>query len=170
MQSAQFKHDQKMSDIKRMKRLAKKELGKLSKREFWLLGIGLYLGEGNKAHEQIRLSNSDPETIFLALKWFRMFCGLKNENFRIKVHIYPDIDPRKAVNYWSKITNLSKKHFDKIQIDKRTNKSSKKRRKLPYGTVQIAIKSNGKKEFGRSLHRRIMGWIENSLNQVNGRV
>jgi hypothetical protein len=170
MQSATSKHNQMMADIQKMRKVAKDELGKLSKRDLWMLGIGLYIGEGNKAYEQIRLTNSDPKIILLALEWFRTFCNLKEENFRIRIHIYPDIVPDEALKYWSKITGLAEKNFDKIQIDRRTNKVAKKRRTLPFGTIQIVIKSNGKKEFGKSLHRRIMGWIDNSLEQINVRV
>jgi len=160
MKSAQFKHSQRMADIKKMKKLAKKELGKLTKRDLWLLGIGLYLGEGTKLQENIQIINSDPEIIKIAIKWFKKICGLKNENFAPRIHLYPDNDISTTINYWSKIIDIPKTQFGKTQIDVRTDKSSKKKRKLPYGTLQLEIRSCGKKEFGRSLHRRIMGWIE----------
>ena len=160
MKSAQFKHNQRMTDIKKMKKIARRELGRLTKRDLWLLGIGLYLGEGTKLQENIQIINSDPEIIKIAIKWFKEICGLKNENFTPRVHLYPDNNINTTINYWAKITNISKAQFGKTQIDKRTNKSSKKKGKLPYGTLQLEIRSRGKKEFGRSLHRRIMGWIE----------
>jgi len=166
IKTAQFRHKQRMADIETMKKLAKKELKRLTKRDLWLLGIGLYLGEGSKLYESIRIINSDPEIIKLALKWFREICGLKNENFSPAVHLYPDTNIKEALNYWSKITGIPKKQFGKTQIDRRANKSGKKKRKLPYGTLHLQIKSCGKKEFGRSLHRRIMGWIEAALNQI----
>lgn len=46
-----------------MKILAKNELGRMTKIDLWILGIGLYLGEGNKSYENVSFSNSDPETI-----------------------------------------------------------------------------------------------------------
>lgn len=162
----QLKHDQRIIDIKKMKDLAKKELGRLTKRDLWLLGIGLYLGEGTKFNESIRIINSDPETIKIAIKWFRDICGLKNENFAPSVHLYPDNNIQETINYWSRITGISKKQFSKTQIDRRINKSDRKRRKLLYGTLHLHIKSCRKKEFGRTLHRRITGWIEAALNQI----
>jgi len=160
MKSAQFKHNQRIMDIKKMKKLAKKEIGRLTKRDLWLLGIGLYLGEGTKLQENIQIINSDPEIIKIAIKWFIKICGLKKENFTPRIHLYPDNDINKTINYWSKITNISKTQFGKTQIDTRNKKLKKKKRKLPYGTLQLEIRSCGKKELGRSLHRRIMGWIE----------
>lgn len=166
--SAQIKHNQKVANILMAKRSAKKELGKLTKRDLWFLGIGLYWGEGDKfSNEGIRIMNSDPEIIKAMIKWFREICGLTTENFVLTIHAYPDNNIPKEINYWSKITGIPKEQFNKTQIDRRTNKSKKKKRKLPHGTIRLAIKSNGKKEFGVFLHRRIMGWIEAILKQIN---
>lgn len=167
LKSAQFKHNQRIANVTIMKKLAKRELGKLTKRDLWLLGIGLYIGEGNKASkESVRIINSDPKIIKIAMEWFREICGLKSKNFSPAVHLYPDNDIAKAINYWSKIISIPKKQFGKTQIDIRTNKSGRKKKKLLYGTLHLQIKSCGEKEFGVSLHRRIMGWIETALDQI----
>lgn len=164
--SAQYRHNQKVKNIKEIKEIAKKEIGKLTKRELWLLGIGLYLGEGSKLYENIRIINSDPGIIKIAVKWFLDICKLKSENFSPSVHIYPDNDVEETIKYWVKVTGIPKEQFRKTQIDRRDDKSGKKKRKLPYGTLHLQIKACGRKEFGRSLHRRIMGWIEAILNQI----
>ncbi|OGZ69515.1 MAG: hypothetical protein A3D44_03825 [Candidatus Staskawiczbacteria bacterium RIFCSPHIGHO2_02_FULL_42_22] len=167
LKSASFKHNQKISEINEMRELAREELGTLTKRDLWLLGIGLYLGEGTKAFEQIRFSNSNPEMIKVAMVWFREICKLKDENFSLAIHCYPDNNIEETLNYWSRVTGIHEKQFAKIYIDRRDNKSTVKRKTLPYGTMHVCIRSCGEKEFGRMLHRRIMGWIESSLNQVN---
>ena len=170
IKSANFKHKQRIVDIVAMKKLAKKDIGKLTKRDLWLLGIGIYLGEGSKLHEQIRVVNSDPKIIKTTMRWFREICGLCNKNFSPGVHTYPDNNVDETIKYWSKIIGIPKKQFIKTQIDRRNNKSGKRKTKLPYGTLHLRIKSCGKKEFGVSLHRRIMGWLEVVLNQINMRV
>ena len=168
--SAQTRHNQKIADIFTAKKLAKKEIGKLTKRDLWFLGIGLYWGEGAKSsNEGIKLMNSDPEIIKVTIKWFREICGLTNENFRLTVHTYPDNNITKTIDYWSKITGIPERQFGKTQIDKRANKLRIKKGKLPYGTIELAIKSNGKKEFGVSLYRKIIGWIGVASNQINWR-
>ena len=166
IKSAEYKHNQKVNSIKEMKRIAKKELGKLTKRDLWLLGIGLYLGEGTKLQECAQIANSDPEIIKLIIKWLREICGLDTENFTIAIHTYPDNNIKDTINFWSKTTGIPKKQFSKTQIDRRTNKTNKKKRKLPYGTIRLTVRANGKKEFGVNLHRRIMGWIESASKQT----
>lgn len=166
LKSAQFRHNQRMTNIKIMKETAEKELGKLSKRDLWFLGIGLYWGEGSKLYETIRIINSDSDIIKMSMRWFREICNLENKNFSPSVHAYPDTNIEKTVQYWSNITKIPKNQFKKTQIDRRKNKSNKKKNKLPYGTLHIQINSCGNKKFGRSLHRRIMGWIESSSKQI----
>lgn len=160
LKSALFRHTQRMYEVKEMKEIARKELGEISKRDLWFLGIGLYLGEGTKAHEHVRIANSDPKIINIAIRWFKEVCGLRNENFNPVIHIYPDNDLEKTFNYWSKITRIPKKQFGKTQIDKRINKLTRKNKILPYGTLHICVRTNGNKELGKRLHRRIMGWID----------
>lgn len=167
LKSASFKHNQKISEIKEMKEAAKKEIGEISNRDLWFLGIGLYLGEGSKSNEQIRFSNSDPETIKIVIRWFKKICHLKEENFNPFIHIYPDNDIEKTINYWSNITGVPKNQFGKTYIDKRTNKSNFKNGTLPNGTLHLRIRSCRNKEFGRRLHRKIIGWIESSIEKIN---
>src|SRR3989338_3445062 len=155
LKSSLFKQNQKMAEVVEMRAIAAKELGQLTKRDLWLLGIGLYLGEGTKSFELVRIVNSDPQIIKIAMKWFREMCGLVDENFNPFVHAYPDNDIREAMNYWSKVTGVPIKQFGRTQIYTRNNKVATKRKSLPYGTLHLHIRSCGKKEFGRRLHRRI---------------
>ena len=166
MKSGVYKHNQMIVSTKRIKIAAKKELGKLNRRDLWLLGIGLYLGEGSKTHNNVRIVNSDPRIVKLSVLWFKRICGLKTENFSPVVHIYPDNNLKKTIKYWSKITGIPKDQFQKTQIDIRANKSTKKRNVLPYGTINLQIRSRGKKKFGRFLYRKIMGWIESATKQI----
>lgn len=167
LKSASFKHDQKMKEISEMESLAKKEIGKISERDLWFMGIGLYLGEGAKAFENLGFSNSDPEVIKIIVNWFKRNCGLKNINFNPYVHTYPDNNINITINYWSKITGIPKKQFGKVIIDTRINKLRVKRKTLPYGTVDIRIRTHGNKDLGKKLHRRIMGWIKTAIEQIN---
>lgn len=160
------RHKRKMHSIAEARTKAAQELGILSKRDLWMIGIGLYMGEGSKLYESIRIINSDPQIIRLAVRWFREICGLGEDNFSIAVHLYPDVSPRAAMRFWSKVTELPLSKFGKTQIDTRTNKTMNRQRKLPYGTAHLTIKCCGNPEFGVLLHRRIMGWLEASYQQM----
>jgi len=108
----------------RMKKEAKVEIGKLSERDIFMLGIGLYLGEGSKSHEQVRVVNADPIIINLAIKWLRKFGSINVSHIRVAIHGYPDHNVSELINFWSKELSIPKEQFIKTNIDRRQNKST----------------------------------------------
>ena len=164
--SGEISHNKRVKNIAKAKALARKELGKISRRDLWMLGIGLYIGEGSKAYETVQIINSNPEVIKLAIRWFKDICGLTSNNMTVTLHLYPDNNIKKCVQYWRKTTKIPAKQFRKEHIDLRTNKTINKNKVLPYGTARISIISNGNPDFGVNLHRKVMGWIESSLGQI----
>lgn len=164
--SGRIRHNQRVENIEKIKMSAEKELGSITKRDLWMIGVGLYIGEGSKSFETAQISNSDANIIKLAIKWFKDICGLEDNHITITMHLYPDNSEEECTNYWRKITGLPLKQFRKTQIDKRVDKSNYKKRKLPYGTVRLSVISNGNPDFGVSLHRKIMGWIEGAFKQM----
>ncbi len=166
MRSVETRNQNRIKSIKSAKQYGKKEIGVLSQRDLMMLGLGLYIGEGSKLYEQVRVINSDPDIIRLAMRWFREVCGVGEDNFSIAIHLYPDTSISEVKKFWSDITGIRLRQFGKTQVDRRLNKSLKKKRKLPYGTAHITIKSLGDKRLGVELHRRIIGWIEAVYDQA----
>ena len=146
-------------EIDRLRQEGIGDIGKISDRDLLFLGIGLYMGEGSKSHEYVRLVNSDPKIIRLSLHWFRTVCHVPDQNFSLALHLYPDISTREALSYWIRVTGLRREQFEKIQVVHRQNKTAKKRGHLPYGTAHLKVWGRGDRRFGVTLHRRIMGWI-----------
>lgn len=167
LKSALYKQKIKFENIARMKHEANKEIGNLSSRDILMLGIGLYLGEGSKSQEEVRIVNADPAIIKLGIRWLKEFGGVRKEHLRVIVHGYPDHDINELVEFWSKELNIPIEQFTKTQIDTRLNKSLLKRRKLPYGTAHVYVRGGGTLYLGvKNLHRKIMGWIESSIRQI----
>ncbi len=158
--SAEKRSEKRLRSISLIKQQSASELGRLNKRDLWMIGIGLYIGEGTKAYESTQIINSNPHIIKLSMRWFRDICEIPINNFSITLHIYPDISETAAKKYWSKITDIPISQFTKTQTDRRTNKTNYRKRKLPYGTAEITIRACGESKYGVKLHRRIMGWID----------
>lgn len=167
LKSALYKQNLKFKNIAAMRKEASQDIGLLSQRDLFMLGIGLYMGEGSKSLEQVNITNSDPVIIRTAIKWLKSFLKLNTKNFTIAIHAYPDTDLVKSIDFWSKQTKIPKEQFSKIIIDKRKNKSILNKRKLPYGTISLRVKNGGTIPVGvRGLHRKIMGWIDNTTKQI----
>ncbi len=142
---------------------AEKNITKLSARDILLLGFGIYIGEGSKAYHTVRIVNSDPRIIKFSIRWLKESFGLTDKNIKIRLHIYPDINEKEAVEYWSKELGLGCKSFQSCYIDKRTNKKKSREGILPFGTAHMTVVSNGDKSLGVLLHRKILATIDRVL-------
>lgn len=159
-------HNRKVDEVLRMRALGRAEIGKLTKRDFLLLGLGLYIGEGSKAFEDIQIANSNPAVIKLMISWFMEVLDMRKDNIAITLHLYPDNNEDEAIAFWRKITNLPLESFKKNYFDVRKDKSKFRKNKLPYGTAYIRIKSNGDAEKGVKLHRKMQGWMQAVLPEI----
>ncbi len=153
------KREIKRKSIKDAEELAIKDIGKFTKRDLFMFGIGLYTGEGSKTDGLVRAVNSDPEIIKTFILWFKKILNLQNINFSIRIHMYPDNDPEKVIAFWMKEIGLPKSVFSKPYIDARIDKKRKNFGKLPYGTAHLTIRNAGNIGGGSFVLRRILAWI-----------
>lgn len=140
-----------------------KDVGSLSERDIFMLGIGIYIGEGTKDDRTIRLINADPKIIKFAIKWLKLSCGLTNRNFRLRIHMYPDTNEKECLSFWANVTKIPLSQFHKTQIDTRLGKKKSKIGKLPHGTAHLSVYAEGNKNHGVFLARRIKYWIREVL-------
>ena len=153
---------QQQDRIKRTKELlekGKREVGSLSKRDRFVAGIGLYLGDGLKGDIGVGFSNSSPIIIKFMIDWFREFCQIPERKFRGQIWIHSNQSEPKAKKYWSKLTNIPLEQFHKSYIARNKTKSKKIRKQLhQYGIFAIRI-SNTK------IQRKIRGWMAGILGK-----
>ncbi len=139
------------------------QIESIDSRDIFLFGLGIYLGEGSKTGGMTRMVNSDPKIIKFSIMWFKKCFGLSDNNFRIRIHMYPDNDEDAVIHFWMKALSLSRKSFQQSYIDRRVNKRKDRRGVLPYGTAHLSIVSNGDKNFGVLLQRKIIATIDRVL-------
>lgn len=154
-----LRRQMRIDEISHLRAQGAAEIGEMSKRDLWMVGLGLWIGEGSKTMEQIRLVNSDPKVIRLFIRWLREICELQDENITLAMHLYPDSNEALSLEYWSGVTGLPKNQFRKTQIDKRLDKKLSKMGKTPHGTLHVTVASNHDPDKGVRLHRRMMGWL-----------
>jgi hypothetical protein len=142
---------------------ALKDIGEISKRDLFMLGLGVYIGEGAKSYNITRIVNANPEIIRLSIRWFREACGIGLGNLKIRLHLYPDNNPEECLNFWSKQTSVPKSQFYKPIVDIRANKKMAKGGKLPYGTAHLLVVKLDNEKLGVKLHRLILAWMERVL-------
>ena len=91
------------------------DLGIFSERDLFIAGLYLYWGEGLKASRgTIGIANTDPSVIIAFLDWMRLID--KTAIFKVRLHLYKDMDIKKETKYWSKTLKLPTSSFRKPYI------------------------------------------------------
>ncbi|MDP4007077.1 MAG: hypothetical protein Q8P55_00570 [bacterium] len=141
-----------------------KEIGVLTERDLFILGVGMYWSEGYTypGGEQVGFTNSDPKLILLILKWFKEICKISKE--RITLHIKVNKLHQKRIpeieSYWSKLTRIPFHQFTKTTIIKTKPNKIYPHPETYMGTLRITVKQ------GTSLRRKIHGWIEGLIRNT----
>lgn len=126
---------------------------------FFMLGLGIYMGEGSKyCPSQTSLSNSDPEIIKIFKKWIEKYFWEENFYWRASIHIYDKLNIEKDLKWWSKITGLSTDKFIKTQISI-SSSSKRKRNTLVHGTLSMTLR--GKDNW------KVITKIKKSVTSIN---
>lgn len=150
--AAQNKIRQRESITRKLKEEGSREIGNLTKRDRFIIGISIYAGEGGKTDRDISFVNSDPKLIKFMMGWFKDFCDVPVSKFRGSLYIHDDLDEPKAKKFWSKLTGISIKQFTKSYIAKNNTKRLRNA-KHENGIFRIKI-------CNANLHRKIMGWVD----------
>lgn len=116
---------------------AKIKIGKISKRDLFIGGIFLYMGEGSKTTKgTTALTNTNPFILKLFIQWLYL-CNVKKEKIKVQLHLYSDMNIEKQITYWSDELSLSKKQFRKPHIKITTKTSVSYKGQFGQGTCTI---------------------------------
>lgn len=131
------------------------DMGVLQDRDLFLLGLGMYWGEGDKK-STVRFFNSDPRAIHFMMRWFREILHISESDFMMylnlnEAHAYRT---KEIVEYWSEVTGISVKQFRRPSLVQVAQKK-KYENELQYrGTLCIGIARS------RYLLYQILEWIK----------
>jgi len=113
-------------------------LDKISEDAFFVAGLMLYLGEGDKTHyAQISLSNTDIKIIKFFIQWLINFFSVAKKEMRVELHLYENMDIKKEQEFWQKELGFYKNQFYKTQIRKLQKSSFSYKESYRHGTCQI---------------------------------
>lgn len=152
-------HTKRLLLVEGIKKKAKKEIGKINKRELWLIGTALYWAEGHKekeykAGQRVMFDNSDPRMILLFARWLEEICQIPQDNLIYDLYIHETADWRIARRYWAKALSISTDRF-RVYFKKNKIKTKRKNKGENYrGLIRITVIRS------TNFNRKINGWIE----------
>ncbi|MEU8977446.1 hypothetical protein [Streptomyces sp. NPDC048309] len=148
---------QRQKERQQTKQAAAEEIGTVSDRELFLVGVGLYWAEGAKdkpydRRENVTFVNSDPAMIRVFLAWLDLL-GVERERLRYCVMIHESADVAGAERYWADLVGADRSAFHKTTLKKHNPKTVRKNTGDSYrGCLTIKVRQSAE------LYRRIEGW------------
>lgn len=119
---------------------ARKDIGKLSRRDLFIAGLYLYWGEGNKSGQaNVGISNTDPAVIRAFLDWATVM-GIPREKLYVRLHLYIDMNVERETLFWSGILKLPLTQFRKPYI-KTSTLSGLTYKTVGHGTCNLRFEN-----------------------------
>lgn len=129
------------------------EVGKLEKRDRFMIGIALYAAEGTKTDRYCSFSNADPYLIKFMVNWFEEFCGVQPLTMKGYLWLHEGREEARAKEYWSRLTSIPQDNFYKTYITENKKDSKKIRKKIhEHGVFSFYVTK-------KAILRKLMGWI-----------
>jgi hypothetical protein len=117
----------------------------------FVLGVGLYWGEGEKTcgtKQKLALSNTDPNLLRTWLRWCSRFVPGVRLNFWLCIHDNADLE--EARTFWRRELNIEIT-WTSVAVSRA---SKRKRRSLPHGTLRVSL-GRGSLEW----HTKMLVWL-----------
>ncbi len=138
---------------------------RVSKESEFIAGLMLYLAEGNKKDDyRIVLANTDSKVIKFHMKWASEFFNIPKKSFKIQLHLYPNMDINKEVEFWKNELNVKDNQFYKHQIRTLQPASFSYRESFRHGTCSVYFSSSEKK---RKLTAAISAFVDSFLKKIS---
>ncbi len=163
------KKEQRIQLSHNIKTKSQTEIGPLSKREIWLIGVALYWAEGAKEKErspgaQTKFSNSDHNMIRFFMFWLTKICGITKDCIKPEIYIHESHRDKisKVIGFWSKETSIPANKFNFIYFKK--NKINTKRWNIGddyYGVLRLNVLASSE------LNRKISGWTNGIVSFID---
>ena len=169
MIGAQLQREKKQKIVRDYRETGIKELNKFSDQDLFFLGLGLYIGEGNKRGNHLQFTNSSPEVIKLFILWLERIFKINREDmyFSLLINKIYKKDVEKKIKEWSKILGVRLDQFRKTVLIKAKNKKVYENSDKYLGTLVIRVKKSS------NLLYRVLGLIYGlmyNLEKQNDRV
>ncbi len=159
--------------VEKIKNTSAKDVGKISKKELWLMGVMLYWNERLLLNNQdyfrkgVNYTSSDPYLVKFFLKWLKEVGGIEDKEIGFDIFIKKDKSKNLAniVAYWSDVTEFPESNFSHVYLQKKTpkNKSVKGGKKnkqkhhfkgSEFGLLRVRVRASS------MLARQISGWMK----------
>ena len=133
----------------------------VEKRDLFMIGIGIYWGEGSKSDRgNLSFVNSDPRMILLICRWLEIFFDVVRADLIPRISVNESHRNRhdQILNYWSNLLELPKSSFRRTIFIHSLQKKVYENRDEYYGLLILRVRKS------TIIKRKILALLENIKN------
>ena len=149
LKSSEKQRRRRLDNEKIDKELGQKRVGTVSNRDLFMLGLGLYWGEGYKyKHAEFGFTNSDPNMIVVYIQWLKMVFGVnvKDLLLRVSINIAHKNRISKIEQFWQKVTDTTPEQFSRPSYIKTNQKKKFSDNSSYFGTLRVKVRGGKRKK------------------------
>ncbi len=139
------------------------DVGQLTNRDLFMLGLGLYWGEGYKyMHCELGFTNSNPAMVLTYMRWLERVYGVSKDRLVCRISINGVHEGRllDVEKYWRTVTGLNAEQFTKTSLIKAVTQKVYENANNHYGTLRIKVRC------ATVLRNRVIGSIDYIATQM----
>lgn len=139
---------------------AQAQIGSLSSRELWLIGVTLYWAEGAKqkpshVSQGVAFSNSDPFAVTVFIEWLRRICGIPWEAMTFDIYLHVTASADAARVFWIQTLRLPSAACIRVYWKKHNPRTNRHNTGPSYhGVMRVKVRRS------TALNRTVSGWIQ----------
>jgi hypothetical protein len=167
MRGGEAKKNQRLQKTQQLEGQAISEIGHISSRELFLIGVVLYWAEGSKQKphnpsERVAFSNSDAPMIRLFLRWLGTI-GVSRDDISFSLYAHDTALHRteEIRACWSKSLKLRINKFEKVYMKHGSVNTFRKNKGVGYyGQVRVSVAKST--DLNRKINGVVLGIAKNS--------
>lgn len=164
MRASEKKRLQRIRATAEEKERGSKDIGKISRRDLFMIGLALYWGEGyKKGNDELGFTNSDPGIVRGFIRWLAEIYAIRKTDLILRLSINQQHRHRisSVRKYWATVTGVPESQFSKASLIKTASKKRYVNEEQHFGTLRIKVRR------ATNLRRRILGSIEEIARQIS---
>jgi hypothetical protein len=157
---AAAQHQKRLTRTRSLIDTAIRDVGTLSLRELWLIGVALYWAEGTKQQEhtsvsrRVVFSNMDANMMCVFLAWLVRCCHIDPSDITFEIYIHEHADVQAAKRWW--VDQVAYPAIAACPIRLKRHKTKTRRQTTGdryHGLLRVCVRRS------TNLNRTISGWI-----------
>lgn len=142
--AAENKRQERQNRVDKFQLDAIHDVGELSNRDIFMLGVGLYWAEGGKRRRDVVLANTDVDLLHAFQLFMNQICKKTrlDVKYRLQVNILHKDRYSEILKYWMKKFKVSETFFAKPTFIKSQHKKTFESRDTYFGTVHLEYRKS----------------------------